>query len=71
MGFLNKKNLTNKATLNSVGPILPYNDEIHSYLNPNVMTDENMMEENMKVLIEINKQRNESDNISVVTVRTF
>lgn len=46
-------------------------DEIYQYLNPNAMTDESVMEENMKALVEINKQRNESDNISVITVRTY
>ena len=46
-------------------------DEIYSYLNPGVMTDENGMKHNMDTLIEINKQRKERDNISVVSIRTF
>lgn len=46
-------------------------DEICQYLNPVVMTDAEGMKRNMDALIEINKQRQERDNISVVTVRTF
>lgn len=46
-------------------------DEIHNYLNPAVMIDSDKMKQNMMSLIEINKQRYERDNISVVTIRTF
>lgn len=46
-------------------------DEIHAYLNPNVMVDADGMKRNMESLIEINKQRQERDNISVVSIRTF
>lgn len=46
-------------------------DEIHTYLNPNVMVDADGMKRNMESLIEINKQRQERDNISVVSIRTF
>lgn len=45
--------------------------EIYGYLNPNVMTDADGMKRNMETLIELNKQRQERDNISVITVRTF
>ncbi len=45
--------------------------EIHSYLNPNVMVDADGMKQNMDALVEINKQRQERDNISVVSIRTF
>lgn len=46
-------------------------DELFGYLNPNVMVDVNQMKQNMDTLIEINKQRQERDNISVVSIRTF
>lgn len=46
-------------------------EEIYKYLNPGVMTDENRMKRNMDALIDLNKQRQERDNISVVTIRTF
>ena len=45
--------------------------EIYDYLNPNVMLDADGMQNNMKALIEINKQRQERDNISVISIRTF
>lgn len=45
--------------------------EIHQYLNPNVMMDADGMKQNMDALIELNKQRQERDNISVVSVRTY
>lgn len=45
--------------------------EIYQYLNPNVMLDADGMKQNMDALIEVNKQRQERDNISVVSVRTF
>ena len=46
-------------------------DEIFTYLNPNVMLNADGMKQNMDALIEINKQRQERDNITVVTIRTF
>lgn len=46
-------------------------EEIYSNLNPSVMLDEDMMRNNMLALIELNKQRMERDNITVLTVRTF
>lgn len=45
--------------------------EIHQYLNPNVMTDPDGMKRNMEALIDLNKQRQERDNISVISIRTF
>lgn len=47
------------------------NEEIYNFLNPNVMVDADGMKCNMQSLIELNKQRQERDNISVITVRTF
>lgn len=46
-------------------------EEIYQYLNPNVMLDADGMKRNMDALIEINKQRQERDNISVISIRTF
>lgn len=46
-------------------------DEIYNFLNPNVMVDADGMKHNMESLIELNKQRQERDNISVITIRTF
>ncbi len=46
-------------------------NEIHQYLNPNVMVNADGMKQNMESLIEINKQRQERDNITVVSIRTF
>ncbi|MBQ7132691.1 MAG: serine/threonine-protein phosphatase [Oscillospiraceae bacterium] len=45
--------------------------EIYSFLNPNVMCEREQMTRNMNSLIEMNKQRQERDNITVVTIRTF
>ena len=47
------------------------NEEIYASLNPGVMLDADGMKRNMQSLIELNKQRQERDNISVVTIRTF
>lgn len=49
--------------------ILP--GEIYNYLNPDVMTSDDVMENNMRTLTELNKQRQERDNITVLCVRTF
>lgn len=46
-------------------------DEIFAYLNPGVMNDADGMKRNIDSLIDINKQRQERDNITVITVRTF
>lgn len=46
-------------------------DEIHAYLNPNVMMDADGMKQNMDSLIYLDKQRQERDNITVISIRTF
>lgn len=46
-------------------------DEIYQKFNPNVLMDEYSMNTNSLELIELNKQRNERDNISVTLIRTF
>lgn len=45
--------------------------EIYAKLQPNVLFDDGTMQRNTMELIEINKQRQERDNISVVLIRTF
>lgn len=45
--------------------------EMYQYLCPQVMTDVQLMELNMRSLINLDKQRAERDNITVLTVRTF
>lgn len=47
------------------------NEDIFSYLCPGNMTNADQMKENVDALIQINKQRQERDNISVITIRTF
>ena len=46
-------------------------EEIYAAFHPDVLLDESTMNQNTLNLIELNKQRNERDNISVVLVRTF
>lgn len=46
-------------------------DEIYSKFHPEALMDDSAMNKNTLELIELNKQRNERDNISVVLVRTF
>ena len=46
-------------------------EEIYNAFQPNALCDENTMQQNSLYLIELNKQRKEKDNISVVLVRTF
>ncbi len=46
-------------------------DEIFAKFQPGVLMDDSTMNQNTIDLIELNKQRNERDNISVVLVRTF
>ena len=46
-------------------------EEIFEKLRPEMLMDENMMRVNVTSLIELNKQRQERDNISVAMVRTF
>jgi serine/threonine protein phosphatase PrpC len=45
--------------------------EIYSAFYPPNMIDSNILRQRELELIEINKQRNEEDNISVLTIRTF
>jgi serine/threonine protein phosphatase PrpC len=46
-------------------------EEIYEKLQPSVLFDEYTMQQNTISLIELNKQRQERDNISVALVRTF
>lgn len=46
-------------------------EEIYRYLNPKAMQNAEVMKQNMEELIELNKQRQERDNITVVSIRTF
>lgn len=46
-------------------------DEIFAKFQPGVLLDDSTMNQNTLDLIELNKQRNERDNISVVLVRTY
>lgn len=45
--------------------------ELLSAFVPEQMTDAGVMKQRADELIEVNKQRNEQDNISVITIRTF
>lgn len=45
--------------------------EIHTAFHPSYMCDYTIMGEREKQMIELNKQRNEDDNISVITIRTY
>ena len=47
------------------------NEEIYEKLQPGVLFDDYTMQQHTLSLIELNKQRLEQDNISVVLVRTF
>ncbi len=46
-------------------------EEIFAEFSPNVLMNDSIMNQNTLKLIELNKQRMERDNISVVLVRTF
>ncbi len=46
-------------------------DEIYAYFAPNTLYDKDTMDKNAGYLIELNKQRLERDNISVVLIRTI
>ncbi len=46
-------------------------EEMYEKLQPNVLFDDNTMGKNATELIELNKQRQERDNISILMVRTF
>lgn len=45
--------------------------EFYQYLNPVVSTDPKIMRDSLVFLTEMNKQRMETDNISVVLIRTY
>ena len=44
--------------------------EILQSFDPSVLTEADLMKQNEKRMIELNKQRGETDNISVITIRT-
>ena len=46
-------------------------DEIYQKFQPSVLNNTNIMNKNSRELIELNKQRSETDNISVLLVKTF
>lgn len=46
-------------------------EEIYAYMQPSQMSDPNRMKANMDMLIQLNKDRLERDNISVIAVRTY
>lgn len=46
-------------------------EEIHSMLNPSVLLDTGSMKRSEEYLINLNKRRMETDNISIITIRTF
>lgn len=45
-------------------------EEFYQYLNPGILTSEERMKENSRYLIELNKERQEVDNMSVAVIRT-
>lgn len=45
--------------------------EIYQYLQPDVMLNSDVMKSNMDKLIKLNKRRQERDNITVLSIRTF
>ena len=45
-------------------------NEFFKYLNPDVSTNEETMESNIKYLVELNKQRDETDNITAILIKT-
>ena len=45
--------------------------EIQYIFSPDYLTDETTMQQCAEYLIDVNKQRNESDNISVILIRTY
>lgn len=45
--------------------------EFFQFLNPNVANDPAIMQQNLVYLTELNKQRNETDNITAVLIRTY
>ena len=47
------------------------NDEIYQCFNSNICTDEGVMKNNADYMIDVVKQRNEKDNITVGLIRTY
>ncbi len=45
--------------------------EFYQYMNPAVSVDPAQMQQNLSYLVELNKQRRETDNISVALIRTY
>lgn len=45
--------------------------EIYDNLNPNIIMNEETMQSKLELLIDINKQRQERDNITAIAIRTF
>lgn len=46
-------------------------EEIYHMLNPDLLTDTNVMESNIRYLIDLNMRRNETDNITAGLVKTY
>ncbi len=46
-------------------------NEMYQFMNPALMCEDSQMKNNMQSLVELNKQRQETDNITVVSVRTY
>lgn len=46
-----------------------YDDELLYYFHPSVMTDKNVMQNNIHYIFELNKLREESDNMSVILIK--
>lgn len=46
-------------------------NEIYELLNPQVLVDTKVMKNNIDTLIQLNKERKETDNISAIAVRTY
>ncbi len=47
------------------------NDEMMTYLSPSVLESEEIMKNNLDHLINVNKERNEQDNITVAAIKTY
>lgn len=45
--------------------------EFYQFLNPTISNDPNVMRQNLVYLTEMNKQRNETDNITAILIRTY
>ena len=45
--------------------------EIHKAFSPSVISDKQVVIDNSKALVELNKSRMETDNITVLTIKTY